>query len=322
MPVASTLASSTCVFHYECKLPERADLAAHFGLVGEHVNYAKQTEAVVQMIFFSKYKIHLPDDKITDLAVVASPSYQVLKKNFYEFIKNSVDAKASIFEITVYKSHDNEIEIIVADKNGVGFRGGKHAAYFTSQDTIVNLDSLLQGAQKLPSEKQKGISLGGAGKGLFLVGESLKSLGGSLLLQATSEYSAILRLHSPKPQAQVQVQRSSANDSVSSLETDDSEKGDVFSPVEMLNKIKLASVRGNHNHFTFAHPSTSSESQNEGSPSATGSKKSSMGGLSSSLAVNSLFSPASTTEEDDSEAENSLPLESVICIIQPQQAPK
>lgn len=289
MPLWSTLDDPIRVIDLTYNLPEKKSLAEVYGLVGDHVNYKGESEATVQMVFFSKYKIQVPDDQIHDSDVLQSPSYAALKLNFYEIIKNSVDSKASTLDLAIYKNKSGEIEIVVGDKEGAGFRAGKYASHFISSATLVNFDNLAQGAHKLQSEKKKGTSLGGAGKGLMFINQRLKLAGGSLLLQSTADYSAILRLKS----------KVAAN--IKELTMQAATEDEDFSPVDMLNKIKLVSARANHSHFTFVSSSSQGDARvAESSPKLKKKSKSEKETqhLCCGINLNCLFSPASTTDEE------------------------
>ncbi len=197
MPIQSTLAQAIAVFEHSYSFPTEAELRDSFGTSETGgVDYSKQSEATLQMIFSGKYKLHLPQ-KCLDAEILESGAYQVLSRSFYELIKNSLDSHSSQFDLIIFKDEINkEVEVVAADK-GCGFRAGKFAEHFHSEETIVKFQDLtIPGKNKLSSDKQRGKSLGGAGMGLIGINRGLKEVGGFLALQSTEEFPAILRLKS------------------------------------------------------------------------------------------------------------------------------
>ena len=198
MTIQSTFANALCVYEKSYTLPTEAQLKEAFGATVEGgVNYSGISEGTLEMTLSMEYGLQMPDKKCLDPQVVSSGAYAALNRNFYELIKNSIDSCSTQVLLTIFKDPiKNKVEMIVAD-NGRGFKKGKWAKHFASEETIVKCQDLAPGQDKLISEKKIQKTLGGAGKGLMGINKSLQDAGdGFLVLQCTPTYPAIVRLQS------------------------------------------------------------------------------------------------------------------------------
>ncbi len=138
--------------------------------------------------------------------IQASPAYKALAMNFYEIVKNSYEAGATELHIEFYMTAD-QVEILIHDKqSGLGFQGSnKFKDHIVGGSMKVDYQMVIGDSRKLQSEKGKGTSLGGAGKGLANVNAMLQKHGGELILESNDRVAAGIRLISPREMRAAQL---------------------------------------------------------------------------------------------------------------------
>lgn len=192
----------------EFNLPSAEDIKKHFGIKSDGFDLTQAefniTDASLQQYFIKDFNIHLSleiEEKDSFAKVKETIAYRTLSRNFYEIVKNAIDANATKLKISVIRDSNNMLEIILSD-NGKGFKKEGKFQALADGDPVdyndikkSNLDSDTANTKRsMGSDKEKGKALGGAGKGLSNMSDSLLEHGGKLLIQSTSDYPAVVRL--------------------------------------------------------------------------------------------------------------------------------